>query len=56
MRIRWCDYCGTTKDVIHTIEIRDNLYDFCEYCYERLNNDLKRKKEQNRKNYRNDEE
>ena len=23
MRIRWCDYCGTTKDVIHTIDAQD---------------------------------
>lgn len=49
MKIHWCDYCGTTKDVIHIIEIDGNIYDFCEYCYKHLKNDLERKKEQNRK-------
>lgn len=33
MKIEWCDYCGSTKDVKYIVEIDGNTYDFCEYCY-----------------------
>ena len=61
MQIKWCDYCGTTKNVDYNIsfntfwqgsttgEITDDKFDICKHCYEELKNNLLNAKAKNTK-------
>lgn len=52
MQIKWCDNCGTTKNIEYNISFNTNLsgskygditedkFDVCKHCYEELKNNL----------------